>query len=93
MAAGLTACGVRVEVGDDFAVVHGTGAPPTGGATVATVLDHRIAMSFMVLGLASVAPVAIDDAGPIATSFPGFPALLRGLGADLRSPDSPDGRT
>ena len=86
MAAGLIACGVRVEVGDDFAVVHGTGAPPAGGATVATMLDHRIAMSFATLGLASAGPVAIDDARPIATSFPGFPALMQGLGADLRTP-------
>ncbi|MCB9959974.1 MAG: 3-phosphoshikimate 1-carboxyvinyltransferase [Rhodospirillaceae bacterium] len=83
MAAGLAACGVTVEVEADAMVIHGIGRPPSGGATVATALDHRIAMSFLVLGLAAEAPVAVDDAGPIATSFPGFTELMAGLGADL----------
>ena len=83
MAAGLTACGVRVEELPDGIVVHGTGRPPAGGATVATALDHRIAMSFLVLGLAATAPIGVDDASPIATSFPGFVDLMRGLGAEL----------
>ncbi|PKP84812.1 MAG: 3-phosphoshikimate 1-carboxyvinyltransferase, partial [Alphaproteobacteria bacterium HGW-Alphaproteobacteria-2] len=61
----------------------GPGGVP-GGATVAARLDHRIAMSFLVLGLAARRPVWVDDAAPIATSFPGFAGLMRGLGADLR---------
>jgi 3-phosphoshikimate 1-carboxyvinyltransferase len=84
MAAGLRACGVEVEEGDDWWIVHGRGARGVpGGATVASHLDHRIAMSFLVLGLAARAPVTVDDAGPIATSFPDFPELMRGLGAEI----------
>lgn len=83
MAEGLIACGVRVETGEDWMAVHGQGGRVAGGATVATALDHRIAMSFLVLGLAAAAPIAVDDAAPIATSFPGFQALMTGLGADL----------
>ena len=67
-------------------IVHGTGRVP-GGGTVATHLDHRIAMSFLVLGLGADAPVTVDDAGPIATSFPAFEALMTGLGAQLVRPD------
>jgi len=85
MARGLEACGVRVEETEDSLTVHGMGPGGVpGGATVAARLDHRIAMSFLVLGLAAREPVTVDDAGPIATSFPGFPVLMRGLGADLR---------
>jgi 3-phosphoshikimate 1-carboxyvinyltransferase len=51
--------------------------------TVASRLDHRIAMAFVCLGLAAKAPVTVDDAGPIATSFPGFVELMRGLGAEI----------
>jgi 3-phosphoshikimate 1-carboxyvinyltransferase len=83
MARGLAACGVRVEAEEDTLIVHGTGGAVPGGATVAVQLDHRIAMSFLVLGLAARAPVTVDDAGPIDTSFPGFAAMLRGLGGDL----------
>lgn len=85
MAEGLAACGVRVEATEDSLTVHGTGRPPAGGATVATDLDHRIAMSFLVLGLAADAPVAVDDAGPIDTSFPGFVATMAALGAAMRA--------
>jgi 3-phosphoshikimate 1-carboxyvinyltransferase len=52
---------------------------------VATHLDHRIAMSFLVLGLAARAPVAIDDGSPIDTSFPGFATLMNGLGAKIEA--------
>jgi 3-phosphoshikimate 1-carboxyvinyltransferase len=84
MARGLEACGVGVEEDEDTLVVHGRGPGGVpGGATCRTHLDHRIAMSFLVLGLASQAPVSVDDAGPIATSFPIFGALMAGLGADL----------
>ncbi len=84
VADGLTACGVALEVGaDDSLTVHGTGAPPKGGATIATAMDHRIAMSFLVLGTASVEPIQVDDGAFIETSFPGFGALMNGLGARI----------
>jgi 3-phosphoshikimate 1-carboxyvinyltransferase len=83
IAAGLHACGVKIEVGEDSLTIHGTGRPPKGGATVATAFDHRIAMSFLVLGLVSDEPVAIDDATAIATSFPTFEGLMAGLGARI----------
>jgi 3-phosphoshikimate 1-carboxyvinyltransferase len=88
MAAGLAACGVAVEEEPEGLVVHGgAGASGNhgvrGGATVTTHGDHRIAMSHLVLGLAAQAPVAVDEAAMIATSFPGFAALMRGLGADI----------
>ncbi len=83
VADGLTACGVTVETGDDWMKVYGCGGPPPGGATIDSQLDHRIAMSFAVLGLATSQPVTINDARPIDTSFPGFVALIRRLGGDL----------
>ncbi|MFA5968279.1 MAG: 3-phosphoshikimate 1-carboxyvinyltransferase [Sphingomonas sp.] len=73
MAAALSACGVVVEEFEDGLAVTGTGgAPIPGGATVETRLDHRIAMSMVVAGLAARNPVTIDDAAPVATSFPVF---------------------
>jgi len=85
MATGLRACGVTVEEGEDWWIVHGMGhGGVPGGATCAARLDHRIAMSFLVLGLASRNPVSVDDGGPIATSFPVFEPLMTGLGADIR---------
>lgn len=86
VARGLEACGVSIEEGEDWLIVHGlggTGKKPMGGATVPVHLDHRIAMSFLVLGMASEAPVRVDDAAPIATSFPGFMDLMNGLGASV----------
>jgi 3-phosphoshikimate 1-carboxyvinyltransferase len=83
IAAGLASCGARVAVDGDDLIVEGSGAPPTGGGLIATQLDHRIAMAFLVLGLATRTPVRIDDAAPIATSFPGFTALMNGLGATI----------
>ena len=82
-AALLAANGVRVEIEGDDLIVHGTGAPPPGGGMVATQMDHRMAMSGVVLGLAAAAPVAVDDVGFIDTSFPGFIALMNALGATL----------
>ena len=80
MARGLESCGVTVEEGEDIFIVHGRGAEGVpGGATVRTHLDHRIAMSFYVLGLAAQQPVTIDDARPIATSFPDFLPLMQTL--------------
>jgi 3-phosphoshikimate 1-carboxyvinyltransferase len=87
MARGLEACGVHVEEDEDTLIVHGLGAGGVpGGATCATHLDHRIAMSFLCCGMAAKAAVAVDDAGPIATSFPIFHPLMTGLGADLSGP-------
>ena len=84
MARGLEACGVRVEEDEDTLIVHGMGAGGVpGGATCATHLDHRIAMSFLVLGMAAQRPVGVDDASPILTSFPIFEPLMQGLGATL----------
>jgi len=72
-----------VEIDGDSLVVHGTGAPPPGGGLVATHMDHRLAMSAVVLGLAAAAPVRIDDSSFIDTSFPDFFALMNRLGAGL----------
>ncbi len=84
MAEGLAACGVRVEADEDTLVVHGAVRVP-GGARVQTKLDHRIAMSFLCLGLTAEAPIAVDDASPIATSFPDFVPLMRALGARIEA--------
>jgi 3-phosphoshikimate 1-carboxyvinyltransferase len=85
MATGLRACGVSVEEGEDWWIVDGLGAGNVpGGATCVSHLDHRIAMSFLVLGGAAKAPVSVDDGGPIATSFPIFEPLMASLGADIR---------
>ncbi|HNQ91660.1 MAG TPA: 3-phosphoshikimate 1-carboxyvinyltransferase [Alphaproteobacteria bacterium] len=83
MATGLKACGVELEMGEDWLTIHGTGKPPKGGALIETALDHRIAMSFLVLGTATQEPVSIDDASPIKTSFPNFIELMTDLGATL----------
>jgi 3-phosphoshikimate 1-carboxyvinyltransferase len=84
MARGLEAMGVRVEEDEDTLTVHGMGADGVpGGGTAKTHIDHRIAMSFLVLGLAAEKPVSIDDGSPIATSFPVFESLMASLGADI----------
>lgn len=82
IADGLVANGVAAEIEGDDLIVHGTGAV-AGGGTVATHMDHRIAMAFLTMGLASARPVAVDDSTFIATSFPDFVPMLCGLGADL----------
>ena len=84
MATGLRAAGVSVDEGEDWWVVTGRGhGDVPGGVTVASVLDHRIAMSFIVLGLATNRPITVDDASPIATSFPVFEPLMAALGAQI----------
>jgi 3-phosphoshikimate 1-carboxyvinyltransferase len=84
MARGLAACGVAVSEGPDWLSVKGTGKPPAGGVEIAVNLDHRPAMSFLVLGLAAKQPVTIDDGSPIDTSFPTFVDLMNGIGAGIR---------
>lgn len=74
--------GVTVEIEGDDLIIHGKGTV-AGGGEVATHMDHRIAMSALMLGLSSENPVRIDDSAFIATSFPGFVELMRSLGADL----------
>ena len=84
MAEGLEACGVAVEELQDGLIIDGHGGrPPPGGVTVRTYMDHRIAMSFLVLGLAAERPVTVDTGAMIPTSFPGFAELLTSLGADI----------
>jgi 3-phosphoshikimate 1-carboxyvinyltransferase len=81
MATGLRAIGVTVEELEDGLIVEGRdGEPLEGGATIATELDHRIAMSFAVAGLVSKEAVVLDDASPVATSFPSFFSMLESLG-------------
>jgi 3-phosphoshikimate 1-carboxyvinyltransferase len=83
IAEGLGACGVRVEVGADELVVQGYGGPPPGGGHIEAHHDHRIAMSFLVLGSLAQAPVTVAGAETIDTSFPGFAALMNRLGARI----------
>ena len=84
MASGLRANGIEVEAGPDWWIVHGKGIGQVpGGSRCDTHLDHRIAMSFLILGMASQAPVSIDDGGPIATSFPIFETLMATLGTKI----------
>jgi len=80
--AGLIACGVDATATDDSLIVHGKGTAP-GGAEVATHMDHRIAMAFLILGLGAEQPVTIDNAPIIATSFPRFAEMMRELGAHI----------
>jgi 3-phosphoshikimate 1-carboxyvinyltransferase len=82
VADGLRANGVEVAIEGDDLLVQGRGRP-SGGGTVITHMDHRIAMAFLVMGLASEKPVGVDDVSFIATSFPGFVPMMRRLGADL----------
>ena len=88
MARGLEANGVTIEEDEDLFVVHGMGPGGVpGGGTCAARLDHRIAMSFLCLGMAAKTTVSVDDAGPIATSFPIFERLMGDLGATLERLD------
>ena len=82
VAAGLKANGVAHEVVGDDLLVHGK-RKVAGGGNVVTHMDHRIAMSFLVMGLASDKPVGTDDISFVATSFPGFSELMQKLGADI----------
>jgi 3-phosphoshikimate 1-carboxyvinyltransferase len=81
-AAMLRVNGVEAAIEGDDLLVHGRGSV-RGGGVVATHMDHRIAMSALVLGLASETGVGVDDTAFIATSFPGFVEMMKRLGADL----------
>jgi 3-phosphoshikimate 1-carboxyvinyltransferase len=83
MAKGLAAAGVDVTENEDSLTIRGGGAKPTGGVRLQADLDHRIAMAFLVLGLATERPITIDDAATIDSSFPGFATLMNGLGANI----------
>ena len=85
IARGLTACGVEVEAGADSLIVHGRGGPPPGGGVIDAHHDHRIAMSFLVLGALARTPVTVAGAETIETSFPGFAALMNRLGAKIET--------
>ncbi len=84
--AALTACGVSACAENDSLYIKGLGTSPKGGATVITNFDHRIAMAFLVMGMASKEPITVDDATAIATSFPNFSELCNSLGANISSP-------
>ena len=84
MAKGLRTNGMDIDEGGDWWIVHGKGMGNVpGGGLAETFLDHRIAMSFLILGMGSEKPVRIDDGGPIVTSFPNFEPLMTALGAKL----------
>jgi 3-phosphoshikimate 1-carboxyvinyltransferase len=85
VAAGLAAAGVPHAIEGDDLLVHGLGGKVPGGGEVATHLDHRIAMSFLVMGLAARNGMAVDDGAMIQTSFPTFVPLMRALGAGIRA--------
>jgi len=87
IAKGLRACGASVEDGPDSLTVRAGNGRPRGGADIATNLDHRIAMAFLVMGMVAERPVEVDDGSPIETSFPGFTDLMNGLGAQI-APDN-----
>jgi len=83
IANGLRACGATVAEDGDALTVEGLGGPLPGGANIDAALDHRIAMVFLVAGLAARSAVTVDGTETIATSFPGFASLMEGLGASI----------
>lgn len=92
IAEGLAACGVSVRMGEDWLEVDGSaGKAHAGGATVTTALDHRIAMSFLIMGTICTSPVSIDDGRPIMTSFPNFLEVMDGIGANIATIGAEDG--
>jgi 3-phosphoshikimate 1-carboxyvinyltransferase len=82
-AALLAVNGAKVEVEGDDLIVHGIGGALPGGGLVKTDMDHRIAMAALVLGVATTAPVTVEETAFIDTSFPGFAALMNHVGAAL----------
>jgi 3-phosphoshikimate 1-carboxyvinyltransferase len=86
IADGLTACGVKLELNGDDLIIHGAPNSIPGGASIESRMDHRIAMSFLVLGMNSKKPIKIDDARHIGTSFPNFTGIMNKLGAQIKEP-------
>jgi 3-phosphoshikimate 1-carboxyvinyltransferase len=84
ISSGLAAAGVHVEADADSLIVEGCAGAPPGGCRIDATHDHRIAMSFLVLGCLAREPIEVDGAETIETSFPGFKDLMNGLGADIR---------
>ena len=84
IAEGLQAAGIRVEAGEDSLRIFGAGDNIKGGCAIETHADHRIAMSFLVLGMIAREPVSVNHAEAIHTSFPDFAALMNSLGAAIR---------
>lgn len=91
MAQGLAAADVETAIEGDALVVDGASSTVPGGASIPVHLDHRIAMSFLVLGMIAESPITIDDGGAIATSYPNFVEQMTQLGADIKSSDRRDG--
>ena len=87
-AQGLSACGARVEIEGDDLIVTGNGTQPAGGGTAESRHDHRIAMSFLVMGMGATQPITVDDTSPIDTSFPGFAGLMNAIGAEIEGESS-----
>jgi 3-phosphoshikimate 1-carboxyvinyltransferase len=87
VADGLKACGVKIELGEDWLAVEGNAGMP-GGSTIATHMDHRIAMSFLIAGLAAKSPITVDDTSFVATSFPTFVPMMEKLGAIFTRPNT-----
>lgn len=90
IANGLKSCGVNLEVKGDDLIIHGDGKPPRGGAFINCAMDHRIAMSFLVLGSVTPEPVTIDDGRCIETSFPGFADMMNDLGMVIEEIEKPE---
>ena len=86
IADGLIACGVDIEIDRDDLIINGSPNSIPGGALIESRMDHRIAMSFLVLGMNSKEPIQIDDARHIGTSFPNFTGLMNKLGAKIKEP-------
>ena len=82
---GLKLCGVNVEQTQDSLTVHGNGKPPKGDAFISSEFDHRIAMAFLILGMASLNPITIDNPDSIQTSFPNFAGIMNSLGGNIKS--------
>jgi 3-phosphoshikimate 1-carboxyvinyltransferase len=87
IADGLGRCGIRVEIEGDDLVIHGADRSIPGDAVIEARMDHRIAMSFLVMGMAARKSIAVDDTTHIGTSFPGFRDLMTGLGANFTVSD------
>ena len=91
IAGGLQAAGIAAAIDGDTLIVEGVPGRPAGGTVVDAGHDHRIAMAFLVLGLACERPIGVQGSETIDTSFPGFAAAMNRLGAEIEAADGPDG--